>query len=285
MATQKSFAGLLRGTRATRGVARRHAFVCALATLGFGSIAPAIAATNTEPARISIVIDDLGNSLASGRRVIALPAPVVLAILPHTSHGARLAADAKHAGKEVLLHLPMQPLAAAEPGPGVVEVGMPARELGITLDYDLRTVPHAIGVSNHMGSRMTQDEGAMRALLGALRSRGNLFFLDSRTGAHSAVARVGQALGVPILARDVFLDHHTDSASIRARLDELVAVARRRGHAIGIGHPHARTLSVLEKWLATAAGKNIRVAPLSELLQPAKEASHGERARTARTGM
>lgn len=285
MTTQKSFAGLLRGTRATRGVARRPAFVCALAALSFGGSAPAITDTNIQPARVSIIIDDLGNSLAPGRRVIALPAPVVLAILPHTPHGARLATEAKHAGKEVLLHLPMQPLTAAEPGPGVVEVGMPAREVGITLDYDLRSVPHAIGVSNHMGSRMTQDEGAMRALLGALRSYGNLFFLDSRTGAHSAVARVGQALGVPILARDVFLDHHTDSTSIRARLDELVAVARRRGQAIGVGHPHARTLAALEKWLATAAGKNIRVAPLSELVQSAKEANHGERARTARAGM
>lgn len=285
MATQKSFAGLLRGTRATRGVVRRHAFVCALATLGFGGSAPLVADTNLPPARISIVIDDLGNSLAPGRRVIALPAPVVLAILPHTSHGERLATEAKHAGKEVLLHLPMQPLTADPPGPGVVEVGMPARELGITLDYDLRTVPHAIGVSNHMGSRMTQDEDAMRALLGALRSHGNLFFLDSRTGAHSAVTRVGQALGVPILTRDVFLDHHADSISIRARLDELVAVARRRGHAIGIGHPHARTLAALEKWLATAASENIRVVPLSELVQFAKEARHGERARTARAGM
>ena len=285
MATQKSFAGLLRGTGTMRGTARRCAIAGLLATLGVSGTPPAIAAPQNPPVRVSIVIDDLGNNLAPGRRVIALPAPVILAILPHTSHGARLATEAKHAGKEVLLHLPMQPLAAAEPGPGVVDVGMPSRELGITLDYDLRTVPHAIGVSNHMGSRMTQDEGAMRALLGALRARGNLFFLDSRTGAHSVVARVGQALGVPILARDVFLDHHTDNTSIRARLDELVAVARRRGHAIGIGHPHARTLAVLENWLATAASKNIRVAPLSELLLSAKEAAHGERAGTAGTGM
>ncbi len=286
MTTQKSFTGLLRGARTMRGAARRCAIAGMLATLSLSGMAAAIAAPQNPPARVSIVIDDLGNSLAPGRRVIALSAPVVLAILPHTTHGTRLATAAKQAGKEVLLHLPMQPLADAEPGPGAIEIGMPARELGITLDYDLRTVPHAIGVSNHMGSRMTQDEDAMRALLGALRARGNLFFLDSRTGTRSAVARVGRALGVPILARDVFLDHHTDSTAIHARLDELAAVARQRGHAIGIGHPHARTLAALEAWLAAAAGKNIRVTPLSELLQPtAKEASHGARTRTASTGM
>lgn len=243
-----------------------RALAGALLALGVGGIAAA--APDKRPALVSIIIDDLGNSLAHGRRVIALPAPIALAILPHTAYSATLATEAQHARKEVLLHLPMQPLADADPGPGAVEIGMPARELDLTLEYNLRTVPHAIGVNNHMGSRMTQDAGAMRALLDALRARGNLFFLDSRTGAHSTVARVGHERGVPILARDVFLDHDLDRGAIRARLSELVAIARRRGHAIGIGHPHTQTFAALEAWLATAAGENIRITPLSELLRP-----------------
>lgn len=268
---QKSWCGLLHGApgiRATRCFGKvGRALAGALLALGVGS--SATAAPGTRPALVSIIIDDLGNSLALGRRVIALPAPVALAILPHTAYSATLATEAQRARKEVLLHLPMQPLAAVDPGPGVVEIGMPARELGITLEYNLRTVPHAIGVNNHMGSRMTQDADAMRALLNALRARGNLFFVDSRTGAHSTVARVGRELDVAILARDVFLDHDLDRGAIRARLSELGAIARRRGHAIGIGHPHAPTLTAIEAWLATTAGENIHVTPLSELLRAA----------------
>lgn len=240
-----------------------------LATLTIFSVAtvvPAAETRATSPALVTIIIDDLGNSLAHGRRVIALPAPIALAILPHTAYSARLATEAHRARKDVLLHLPMQPLNDAEPGPGLVEVSMPARELAVTLDYDLHTVPHAVGVNNHMGSRMTQDEAAMRRLLEALRARGNLFFVDSRTGPNSTTARVGRSLGVPILTRDVFLDHEIDPAAIRARLDELVAIARRRGHAIGIGHPHPQTLAALEAWLATTANQNVRVASLSEMV-------------------
>lgn len=252
-----------------RGHTHYRSQLLVLATLTVLSVATIVAVADTRarsPALVTIIIDDLGNSLARGRRVIALPAPIAVAILPHTAYSARLATEAHRAHKDVLLHLPMQPLNDAEPGPGVIEVNMPARELAITLDYDLRTVPHAVGVNNHMGSRMTQDEPAMRRLLEALRVRGNLFFVDSRTGPTSAIARIGQSLGVPILTRDVFLDHEIDSAAIRARLDQLVAIARRRGHAIGIGHPHPKTLATLEAWLPTTPSQNVRIAPLSELV-------------------
>ena len=270
------------------GRRRAKTFVRVLGALALGATAvpaSAVDAVHARPARVSIIIDDVGNSLARGRRVIALPAPVALAILPHTAHGSRLAREAHRAHKEVLLHLPMQPLNQAEPGPGAIEVGMPAREIAVTLDYDLRTVPHAIGVNNHMGSRVTRDQDTMRALLDALRARGNLFFVDSLTDGHSTATRTAQTLGVPALARDVFLDHDLDAGAIRARFTELVATARQRGHAIGIGHPHPETLSAIEAWLATAARENIRVVPLSDLLRQPKEAHHGERARTAGAGM
>jgi len=274
---QKSRFGLLHGAR------RGRAVLAGLFALG---ISGAGAAPGAPPARISLIIDDLGNSLTQGRRVIALPAPITLAILPHTAHGTTLAAEAKRAHKEVLLHLPMQSVNDVAAGPGVIEVDMPAREIGATLDYDLRTVPHAIGINNHMGSRVVQHDRTMRALLGAVRARGNLFFVDSRTSAHSVAARIAHELGVPILARDIFLDHGLDDRAIGARLDELVAVARRRGYAIGIGHPHAKTLAALDAWLATAASANIRIVPLSELLRHTlKEADHGERTGTAGSGV
>lgn len=284
---QKSRFGLLRSARRFdrwfRARPSRATLFAALVALG---VSAANAAPSTPSALVSIIIDDLGNSLAQGRRVIALPAPITLAILPHTTHSNTLAVEATRARKEVLLHLPMQPVNDAAPGPGVIEITMPAREIGATLDYDLSTVPHAIGVNNHMGSRVVQHDGAMRALLGAIRARGNLFFVDSRTSAQSVAARVGRELGLPILERDVFLDHDLDDRAIDARLNELVAVARRRGYAIGIGHPHAKTFAALDAWLATAASANIRVVPLSELLRHAlKETKHGERAGTAGPGV
>ncbi len=44
-----------------------------------------VAGSNAEPiASVSIIIDDLGNSLRYGKRTIQLPGAIACAILPHT---------------------------------------------------------------------------------------------------------------------------------------------------------------------------------------------------------
>lgn len=263
---------------------QRAIVVCFLASALLSSI-PLPAAVAAEPALVAIIIDDLGNSLIQGRQVIRLPAPVALAILPHTAFGTRLATEAHRARKEILLHLPMQPLGAADAGPGRIDADMPARELVFTLDYDLTTVPHAIGVNNHMGSRTTQDERTMRTLLEALRTRGHLFYVDSLTSERSAAAAIGRAIGLPTLTRDVFIDHEPTPTAIRRQLNQLAARARTQGYAIGIGHPYPETLAQLAAWLPLAPRQNVRVVGLSEVLERTnRKPNHGERAATVGAG-
>src|SRR5581483_11417565 len=182
-------------------------------------------AATARPVYVAVIIDDLGNNVSHGERVIRLPAPVACAILPHTAFAARLAGAAHAARKEVLLHLPMESLDRQPPGPGALEAAMPERERTAMLEYDLSTVPHAVGVNNHMGSKLTQDANAMQTLMQALARRGNLFFVDSRTSPQSLASHAAQESGVPVLVRDVFLDNDPSIAAINARLDELVAIA------------------------------------------------------------
>src|SRR5688572_17820616 len=59
-------------------------------------------------AHIALIIDDLGYSLRQGRRAIDLPGAVTCSILPGAPHAQQLAQQAKDAGKEIMLHLPMQ---------------------------------------------------------------------------------------------------------------------------------------------------------------------------------
>lgn len=248
--------------------------------------APAAAA-----ALLSIVIDDLGHDPRADRRALALPGPVALAVLPHTAHGAALAESAQRAGKEVLLHLPMDPEGdpddtQAAAGPGRLENHMSAREIVAMLHYDLQTVPHAVGVNNHMGSRLTQNAAAMEALMRALRERGNLFFLDSRTTPQSIAARVALEHGVPALVRDVFLDNDRGEENVRGQLQRLERLLQTRGYAIAIGHPYPETLAALERWLPTAAARGFRVVPLSAMLErQAKDASHAARTDPPRPGL
>ncbi len=229
---------------------------------------PSLAATPI----VSIVIDDLGNNLRDGRQVLALPAPIALAVLPHTAYSRELAEEASRAGREVLLHLPMDAEndAEVEPGPGRLELDMSALEMQTMLAYDLETVPHAIGVNNHMGSRFTQSNAGMETMLHALKQRrgehGALFFLDSRTSPHSVAARVATKLGVPLLERDVFLDNERGEEAVRHSIERAERLLGMRGQAIVIGHPHPETLAALERWLPSLAARGIRVVPLSVML-------------------
>jgi hypothetical protein len=228
--------------------------------------APAVA-QQTAGASIALIIDDLGDSLGEGRRVVALPGPVACSILPHTAHGRELADTAHRAGKEVMLHLPMPPDGEAyEPGPGQIDADMGSLEVGMMLAYDLETVPHAAGVNNHMGSRLTAQPEPMARVMGALKTRGGLFFLDSFTSPASVAAQVALRHGLPTLKRDVFLDNERNEAAIERQFDELLRLARSRGAAIGIGHPYPETLAVLERRLPPLAEQGVTLVAPSALL-------------------
>jgi polysaccharide deacetylase 2 family uncharacterized protein YibQ len=72
--------------------------------------------------------------------------------------------------------------------------------------------------------------------------------------------------GVPALRRDVFLDADPAPAAIEAQWRRLLARARAHGTAIGIGHPHAATLALLERELPELAASGVALVPLSALL-------------------
>jgi polysaccharide deacetylase 2 family uncharacterized protein YibQ len=236
-----------------------------LLATGFGAAAGAAHPT------IAIIIDDLGDGLADGRRAIALPGAVALSVLPHTPYGKRLAEEAHQHGKEVMLHLPMEALEPLDPEPGEIAADMPALEMEITLAHDLDTVPHAVGVNNHRGSRLTQDEAAMTALMRLLRARGDLFFVDSLTSADSVAARAAQRHGVPSLTREVFLDNDREPEAIAGQFERLIEIATRRGHALAIGHPHPETLALLERRLPGLAARGIQVVNPSTMLREQTE--------------
>ncbi len=126
---------------------------------------------------ISIIIDDLGYGLVDGRRAIDLPGPVACSVLPHTPYSSRLAEAAHGAGKEVLLHLPMQPMNDKDPGFGALTLDTNEQGLRRLLEANLAAVPHVVGINNHMGSLLTRHPGHMGWLMRDLRDdpRGAVF--------------------------------------------------------------------------------------------------------------
>lgn len=230
---------------------------------------PAVAAAADRPGpepAVSIIIDDIGDRLQPGQRAIGLPGPVAFAFLPHTAHGVRLAQAAQRQGKEILLHLPMQAIEPGPLGPGAVTLDMERSQFLATVRADLAAVPAAVGVNNHMGSLLTRHPGHMTWLMQELKTRGNLFFVDSRTSAQTVAEQMAVEQGVPVLRRHVFLDHDPTPAAVAAEFERLVALARRQGQAVAIGHPYPSTLAMLERELPALKARGIVLIPLREMI-------------------
>lgn len=211
------------------------------------TLMPGVAARAVE---LVVVMDDLGYSLARAERVLALPAPVTLALLPFAPATPAIARRAAQTGHELILHQPMEALPSEQPPPalGTLTADMSAEAFGAQLDAALAAVPGIVGLNNHTGSRLTQDVPAMRRLMAYLADRG-LMFLDSRTTAATVAFEVAREAQVPALQRDVFLDHDPRPDALAAQFQRALAIARRQGSVVIIAHPHDTSLAFLSSRL------------------------------------
>lgn len=217
--------------------------------------------------RVAIVIDDLGLNRARSERAIALDSAVTLAFLTYADGLAKFARQARSAGHELIVHVPMQPHDSSwDTGRNTLRANLPSAERARRLNWALQRFDGFIGVNNHMGSAFTENRGAMRDLLQSLRDRG-LMFLDSRTTAKTVAPSLAAEIGLPFASRDVFLDNDKDAAAIRRNLDKTVRIARETGQAIAIGHPYPVTLEVLADWVPKARAQGVALVPLSAVIQ------------------
>jgi hypothetical protein len=222
---------------------------------------------------VAIVFDDAGGSLADVEAVIGIGRPVALAVLPGLAYSEEVARRARSAGLEVLLHLPVEAHDDAKAlGPGGVTVAMSDAEIQAAVRAGLTSVPGAVGVNNHMGSKGTADRRVVRAILEVVRDR-HLFFLDSRTTVDTVVEPVAAELGVPVARRLVFLDNDEDETAIREQVRRLIAVARQRGAAIAIGHAQRLTPRVVAAMVGEIEGAGVAIVPVSTLMQTGRAVS------------
>ncbi|MCC6915025.1 MAG: divergent polysaccharide deacetylase family protein [Rhodospirillaceae bacterium] len=216
---------------------------------------------------IAIVIDDMGVDRARSLRMIELKGPITLSLMTYADNLPDLAARARRAGHEVMAHLPMEPIDPKEnPGKGALRVSMDEAAIRATLAADLDPWNGYVGINNHMGSRFTTDRARMNVVMAELKSRG-LLWLDSKTIQGSAGTAAAQAAGVPYIERDVFIDNEQTVDAVLAQLADAEKVARSRGSAIAIGHPHEATLDALARWLPEADRKGIALVPVTEVLR------------------
>ncbi len=234
-----------------------------------------------ERKKIAILIDDIGYDPGALRRLLAIEAPVAFSVLPRTPH-ARSSAEAIHrAGREVLLHLPMEPHGYPDrnPGGGALFASMTASQIRRVMEKDLRSVPHAEGVNNHMGSAFMEEQEPLGVVFDILHERG-LYFVDSMTTDSSAAGSLAHEKALRFATRDLFIDDTEDRSRARANLERLLTTRDPWTGLLLIGHPYPETVSALEEMIPRIQSQGIEIVPLSVMVAMKQGPRQAEASRT-----
>ncbi len=218
--------------------------------------------------KLALVIDDFGYSKdETVEAFFVIDLPLTLSVIPELRYSRHALSHAIEAGKQVILHLPMEAEETGTPTDvPAVGVSMTDAEITALVNEYLETAPEVIGVNNHQGSLATQDSALMSVVLGVVGAR-NLFFFDSLTSPKSIAYNTAKRLGVPTARNDLFIDADTEEPEVvEARIERLLEIARNRGFAIGIGHPRRWTLEALRLQEQTLKHSDVEMVFLSTLI-------------------
>jgi hypothetical protein len=197
-----------------------------------------------------------------------LPGPLTLAFLPYADSTAAMLETAAATRFELMLHLPMEPLGDANPGPEALWSGsIPTSCAGGCAGRSARcrgpwgstTTWAAASPSTLRGLEIVMDE---------LRRHGS----SSSTAGPIRQPRRAARPGRPACRRAAATSSSTTTRSLGrspGSLALLERIAERHGNAIAIGHPYPTTLAALEAWLPSLEGRGFRLARVSEVIAAA----------------
>ncbi|MCK4904960.1 divergent polysaccharide deacetylase family protein [bacterium] len=217
--------------------------------------------------KISIIIDDMGYGREVEKEILKLSFPLTISVLPHQKASQKIAELAHKLGFEVMLHQPLQSIYTnRNTSQGLITEGMNKEEIKSTFMQNLKTVPYAVGVNNHEGSKGMGQEEMMSELLDIIKKEG-MFFVNSLTTSNPSAKKIALAKGLKYIQRDTFLDNEKNEEYIAQQIDELISQALSNGQAIGIAHPGRATLNALKKGLPKIEAEGIKIVPISQLLE------------------
>lgn len=216
---------------------------------------------------VIIVIDDIGYDMKPVRDLLRIDANITFAILPLLSHSREAAEMLHKANREILLHLPMEPLSYPKdkPGSGALFTDMNESEIIFQLEKNLASVPYVTGVNNHMGSKFMTDEAKLTPVFKQLKKK-DLFFIDSRTTPSSKTTLVAGKVHLTTASRKVFLDNERDYDKIYRIMMDVAEAPAGKSPLIVIGHPYPETIRAVKDACNVFREKGISIVPASRLM-------------------
>ncbi len=222
--------------------------------------------------RVAIIIDDCGYNLLPCEFSEKIKAPVTFSVLPGLQHSTDAAECAHQQNKEVMLHLPMEPHHNDDKYPQdyILTTAMPKSKVVKIIDEALKTVPHAQGVNNHMGSKATENKPLMTTVFSTLKKKG-FFFVDSLVTEKSICQNLAASFELPFSERTIFLDNQNERDYIEGQFAQLAQIARKKGFAIAIGHARRLTLEVIKEQTEALSQEGIEFVTVHNIISKENE--------------
>lgn len=223
--------------------------------------------------KIAIIIDDFGGKVKGVESFFQSKLPITVAVMPFMEKTKEQAEEAHRLGLEVIVHLPLEPKRGKKSwlGPNAITSDLSIEEVKERTKKALEDVPHAVGLNNHMGSKIVEDREKMRAILEVVKEK-NLFIIDSGTSSKSQIPSLAEEMGISYGVRDVFIDDtRSPTSHVIRQVKKLLKIAKKKGTAIGIGHvgTHGnQTVQGILRSVELVKEMQVEIVPVSHIIRP-----------------
>jgi uncharacterized protein len=221
------------------------------------------------PPRVAVLLNGLGVPGAPDGDIIkGLPPPVSIAYGAYGRSLQERVTEARAAGHEVLLAIPLEPTnyPAEDPGPHTLLTTLPTNDNIKRLQWLMSRYTGYVGVTNYMGAKFEATPSALKPVLEEVKQRG-LIYLDDGSVEGSTAGQIAQDLELEYAAAQIRLD----SGAIDKALAELEAAAKAQGAAIGVAKAEPATVKRIADWAGSLEDKGLVLVPVSTAMRSQRQ--------------
>ena len=200
----------------------------------------------TNKPKLVIILDDVAFGYEV-REIETIPYHITMSFFPPSSTHPDTYKYARNFAPHYMVHLPTQAMNHNfKEEADTLHVGDSYKKIENRIRFIKKYFPDLKYVNNHTGSKFTANKKEMEYLYRAL-FKYHIRFVDSVTTSHTKAKIVAQEYGLPYFRRNIFLDNKQNVSYIRNQLKKAVRIAKLKGYAIAIGHPHKATIKALKE--------------------------------------
>jgi polysaccharide deacetylase 2 family uncharacterized protein YibQ len=214
--------------------------------------------------RISFVITNLGLSKEYTRQALTLDNSFTLGFSPYANDIHDWIEQSVSKGFETLIHLPMQQndYPTNDPGRLALLNNLSVGENLARLDSLLHRSEKVIGFYSDEGEVFSNDNANFVPILEEL-NKFQLIYLNANSNNADWLDKAAKGLGLELETADMTLSNELSLEQLDAKLDELLAIASKKGRAVAILRSYPYLMEHVDSWINQIDHSKYAVVPIS----------------------